>query len=168
MKKVLVISDTHSYIDDRIIKYASEADYVIHAGDIGSFDVIRKLKSISKVLFVYGNIDGNEIRSESNKFEFFKLNDLKILLTHITGKTPKYNKETLIKIKEHNPDLLIAGHSHILKIQYDKINKLIFLNPGAAGRHGFHLKRTMLRFEIKLNKIENLEIIELGSRSDLS
>ena len=168
MKKVLVISDTHSYIDDRIIKYASEADYVIHAGDIGSFDVIRKLKSVSEVIFVYGNIDGNEIRSESNKFEFFKLCDLKILLTHISGKTPKYNKETLIKIKEHNPGLLIAGHSHILKIQYDKINKLVFLNPGAAGRHGFHLKRTMLRFEIKLNKIENLEIIELGSRSDLS
>ena len=168
MKKVLVISDTHSYIDDRIIKYASEADYVIHAGDIGSFDVIRKLKSVSEVIFVYGNIDGNEIRSESNKFEFFKIDDLKILLTHISGKTPKYNKETLIKIKEHNPDLLIAGHSHILKIQYDKINKLVFLNPGAAGRHGFHLKRTMLRFEIKFNKIENLEIIELGSRSDLS
>ena len=168
MKKVLVISDTHSYIDDRIIKYASEADYVIHSGDIGSFDVIRKLKSVSEVLFVYGNIDGNEIRAESNKFEFFKIDDLKILLTHISGKTPKYNKETLIKIKEHNPDLLIAGHSHILKIQYDKINKLLFLNPGAAGRHGFHLKRTMLRFEIKLNKIENLEIIELGSRSDLS
>lgn len=168
MKKVLVISDTHSYIDDRIIKYASEADYVIHAGDVGSFDVIQKLNSVSKLLFVYGNIDGNEIRSESNKFEFFKINDLKILLTHISGKTPKYNKETLIKIKEHNPDLLIAGHSHILKIQYDKINKLVFLNPGAAGRHGFHLKRTMLRFEIKLNKIENLEIIELGSRSDLS
>ena len=168
MKKVLVISDTHSYIDDRIIKYASEADYVIHAGDIGSFDVIRKLKSVSEVLFVYGNIDGNDIRSESNKFEFFKIDDLKILLTHISGKTPKYNKETLIKIKEYSPDLLIAGHSHILKIQYDKINKLVFLNPGAAGRHGFHLKRTMLRFEIKLNKIENLEIIELGSRSDLS
>ena len=168
MKKVLVISDTHSYIDDRIIKYGSEADYVIHAGDVGSFDVIEKLNSVSKLLFVYGNIDGNEIRSESNKFEFFKINDLKILLTHISGKTPKYNKETLIKIKEHNPNLLIAGHSHILKIQYDKINKLIFLNPGAAGRHGFHLKRTMLRFEIKLNKIENLEIIELGSRSDLS
>lgn len=168
MKKVLVISDTHSYIDDRIIKYASEADYVIHAGDVGSFDVIEKLNSVSKLLFVYGNIDGNEIRSESNKFEFFKINDLKILLTHISGKTPKYNKETLIKIKEHNPDLLIAGHSHILKIQYDKINKLIFLNPGAAGRHGFHLKRTMLRFEIKLNKIENLEIIELGNRSNLS
>lgn len=168
MKKVLVISDTHSYIDDRIVKYASEANYVIHAGDIGSYEVIKKLKSVSKLIFVYGNIDGNKIRSESNKFEFFKLNDLKILLTHISGKTPKYNKETLIKIKEHNPDLLIAGHSHILKIQFDKINKLIFLNPGAAGRHGFHLKRTMLRFEIELNKIENLEIIELGSRSDLS
>ena len=168
MKKVLVISDTHSYIDDRIIKYASAADYVIHAGDVGSFDVIEKLNSVSKLLFVYGNIDGNKIRSESNKFEFFKIDDLKILLTHISGKTPKYNKETLIKIKEHNPGLLIAGHSHILKIQYDKINKLVFLNPGAAGRHGFHLKRTMLRFEIKFNKIENLEIIELGSRSDLS
>ena len=168
MKKVLVISDTHSYIDDRIIKYASEADYVIHAGDIGNFDVIRKLKSVSKVLFVYGNIDGNEIRSESNKFEFFELNNLKILLTHISGKTPKYNKETLIKIKDHNPDLLIAGHSHILKIQYDKINKLIFLNPGAAGRHGFHLKRTMLRFTVDKKKIDNLEVIELGLRSSLS
>ena len=168
MKKVLVISDTHSYIDDRIIKYASEADYVIHAGDIGTFDVIRKLKSVSRVLFVYGNIDGNEIRSESNKFEFFELNNLKILLTHISGKTPKYNKETLIKIKEHNPDLLIAGHSHILKIQYDKINQLIFLNPGAAGRHGFHLKRTMLRFTVDKKKIDNLEVIELGSRSSLS
>ena len=168
MKKVLVISDTHSYIDDRIIKYASEADYVIHAGDIGSFDVIRKLKSVSEVLFVYGNIDGNDIRSESNRFEFFKIDDLKILLTHISGKTPKYNKETLIKIKEYNPDLLIAGHSHILKIQYDKINKLVFLNPGAAGRHGFHLKRTMLRFTIDKKKIDNLEVIELGSRSSLS
>jgi len=168
VKKVLVISDTHSYIDDRIMKYASEVDYVIHAGDIGSFDIVRKLKSVSKVHCVYGNIDGNEIRSESNKFEFFKLNNLKILLTHISGNTPKYNKETLIKIKEYNPDLLIAGHSHILKIQYDKINKLIFLNPGAAGRSGFHLKRTMLRFEIKQNKIENLEIVELGNRSDLS
>ena len=168
MKKVLVISDTHSYIDDRIVKYASEADYVIHAGDIGSFDVVRKLKSVSEVLFVYGNIDGNEIRSESNKFEFFKIDDLKILLTHISGKTPKYNKETLIKIKENNPDLLIAGHSHILKIQYDKINKLVFLNPGAAGRHGFHLKRTMLRFTVDKKKIDNLEVIELGSRSSLS
>jgi len=168
VKKVLVISDTHSYIDNRIIKYASEADYVIHAGDIGSFDVIRKLKSVSKVIFVFGNIDGNEIRSESNKFEFFELNNLKILLTHISGKTPKYNKETLIKIKEYNPDLLIAGHSHILKIQYDKINQLIFLNPGAAGRHGFHLKRTMLRFTVDKKKIDNLEVIELGSRSSLS
>ena len=168
MKKVLVISDTHSYIDDRIIKYASEADYVLHAGDIGNFNVIKKLNSVSEVLFVYGNIDGNEIRSESNKFEFFKLGDLKILLTHISGKTPKYNKETLIKIKEHNPDLLIAGHSHILKIQYDKINQLIFLNPGAAGRHGFHLKRTMLRFTVDKKKIDNLEVIELGSRSSLS
>ena len=121
MKKVLVISDTHSYIDDRIIKYASEADYVIHAGDIGSFDVIRKLKSVSEVLFVYGNIDGNDIRSESNKFEFFKLDDLKILLTHISGKTPKYNKETLIKIKEHNPDLLIAGHSHISRFNMTRL-----------------------------------------------
>jgi len=168
VKKVLVISDTHSHIDDRIIKYASEVDYVIHAGDIGNLDIIKKLKSVSKVLFVYGNIDSNDIRSEGKKFEFFKLNNLKILLTHISGKSPKYNKETLIKIKEHNPDLLIAGHSHILKIEYDKVNKLIFMNPGAAGRHGFHLKRTMLRFEIKLNKIKNLEIIELGSRSDLS
>ena len=96
MKKILVLSDTHSFIDDRIINYASKVDFVIHAGDIGNIDVIKKLKLVSKLYCVYGNIDGNEIRSECNEFEFLKIEKSKIILTHIAGKTPYYNKKTII------------------------------------------------------------------------
>ena len=120
MKKILVLSDTHSFIDDRIINYASKVDFVIHAGDIGNIDVIKKLKLVSKLYCVYGNIDGNEIRSECNEFEFLKIEKSKIILTHIAGKTPYYNKKTINKIKLYKPDILISGHSHILKIQFDK------------------------------------------------
>ncbi len=168
MKKILVLSDTHNYLDDRILDFASQSDYVIHAGDIGNYEIIDKLKSVSKLYHVYGNIDGTEVRSESNEFLFFKIDNLKILLTHISGKLPNYNKKTVNEIKKTNPDLLIAGHSHLLKVEFDNKNDLLFMNPGAAGRHGFHLKRTMLRFTVDKKKIDNIEVIELGSRSSLS
>ena len=167
MKKILVLSDTHSYIDERIISFASESDYIIHAGDIGKYDIIEKLKLCSYTHFVYGNIDNNEIRSSCNDYESFSIDGLKILLTHISGKSPKYNNKTLKKIKQFMPDILISGHSHILKVEFDKKNNLLFINPGAAGRHGFHKKRTMIRFEINKSKIQNMEIIELGLRSKL-
>ncbi len=137
MKKILVLSDTHSYIDERIISFASESDYIIHAGDIGNYDIIEKLKLCSNIHFVYGNIDDNEIRSSCNDYENFII------------------------------DGLISGHSHILRVEFDKKNNLLFINPGAAGRHGFHKKRTMIRFEINKSKIQNMEIIELGLRSKL-
>ena len=168
MKKILVLSDTHSFIDDRIIHYASKVDFVIHAGDIGNFEVVKKLKSVSKLYCVYGNIDGNEIRSECNEFEFLKIEKSKIILTHITGKIPYYNKKTINKIKLHKPDILISGHSHILKIQFDKKNNLLFINPGAAGKHGFHKKRTMISFNIDNGKLSKMEVIELGNRAKLS
>ena len=168
MKKILVLSDTHSFIDDRIIHYASKVDFVIHAGDIGNFEVIKKLKSVSKLYYVYGNIDGNKVRSECNEFEFLKIEKSKIILTHITGKIPYYNKKTINKIKLHKPDILISGHSHILKIQFDKKNNLLFINPGAAGKHGFHKKRTMISFNIDNGKLSKMEVIELGNRAKLS
>ena len=168
MKKILVLSDTHNYIDDRIINFASKADFVIHAGDLGNYDIIEKLKSVSKLFCVYGNIDGKEVRSEINEFEILKIEKLKILLTHISGKNPYYNKKTINKIKLNNPDILISGHSHILRIEFDKKNNLLFINPGAAGKHGFHKKRTMIRFNINNGSMSEMEIIELGDRSKLS
>ena len=168
MKKILVLSDTHGFIDDRIINFASKVDFVIHAGDIGNFEVINKLKLVSKLYCVYGNIDGIEVRSECNEFEFLKIEELKIILTHISGKMPYYNKKTMNKIKFHKPDILISGHSHILKIEFDKKNNLLFINPGAAGKHGFHKKRTMTRFSVTNGKLSDMEIIELGNRTKLS
>lgn len=100
MKKILVLSDTHNYLDDRILDFASQSDYVIHAGDIGNYEIIDKLKSVSKLYHVYGNIDGTEVRSESNEFLFFKIDNLKILLTHISGKSPNYNKKQLMRLQK--------------------------------------------------------------------
>ena len=168
MKKILLISDTHGYIDDVIIKYAKAADLVIHAGDIGDVKVIDELSKISITKAVFGNIDSAEIRSISKENELFEIEGFKILITHIAGKQPKYNKRVLSLIQKESPNLLICGHSHILKIENDKKNNLLCINPGAAGRHGFHKKRTMIRFNLNNKQIEKTEIIELGNRSSLS
>ena len=136
MKKILLLSDTHSYIDDRILHYAEQADEVWHAGDIGDLKVTDTLKKVKLLRAVYGNIDDAEARKE------FPLNA--VLL--------------------YKPDVFICGHSHILKVQYDKQYQCLTMNPGAAGTHGFHQMRTMLRFEIANGKMQNLEVIELGKR----
>ena len=168
MKKILLLSDTHSYIDDGIIKYAKKVDEIWHAGDIGNIQVYDILKKITKTRAVYGNIDDHVIRSSIKETSTFNCEKLKISMIHIAGKPPYYNKKSKSLIKKENPKIFICGHSHILKIEFDKINNVLYLNPGAAGRHGFHNKRTMIRFEINEDKIENMEIIELGNRSKLS
>ena len=168
MKKVLLISDTHGYIDDVIIKYAKAADLVLHAGDIGDVKVINELSKISITKAVFGNIDSAEIRSMTKENELFEIEGFKILITHIAGKQPRYNKRLLNLIQKESPNLLIYGHSHILKIENDEKNNLLCINPGAAGRHGFHKKRTMIRFNLNNKQIEKSEIIELGDRSSLS
>lgn len=168
MKKILLLSDTHSYIDDGIIKYAKKVDEIWHAGDIGNIQVYDILKKITKTRAVYGNIDDHVIRSSIKETNTFNCEKLKISMIHIAGKPPYYNKKSKSLIKKENPKIFICGHSHILKIEFDKINNVLYLNPGAVGRHGFHNKRTMIRFEINEDKIENMEIIELGNRSKLS
>lgn len=168
MKKILLLSDTHSYIDNGILKYVYQTDEVWHAGDIGNIDVLEKLEEKVQVRSVYGNIDNHLVRSATKEINTFICEKIKVCIIHIGGKPPFYNKKTNILIKKEKPKILVCGHSHILKVEYDKVKDVLYINPGAAGRHGFHKKRTMIRFEINGKEIENMEIIELGNRSKLS
>lgn len=165
MKKILLLSDTHSYIDNQILKYVQQADEVWHAGDIGDLTVTDTIKRYKPLRAVYGNIDDKDARAEFPLNNLFEVEGVSVLITHIGGYPDKYNarvKEILIKEK---PQLYICGHSHILKVQFDKKLNVLHLNPGAAGKHGFHAVRTMLRFELEAKAIKNLEIIELAKRS---
>ena len=162
--KILLLSDTHSYIDDRILHYAAEADEVWHAGDIGTLKVTDALASKAKLRGVYGNIDDHKIRATFPLNNRFTCEGVDVWITHIGGYPPKYNINTREEIKENPPKLFICGHSHILKVMPDKRYGLLHMNPGACGTNGFHKIRTMLRFEINSGKIENLEVVELGKK----
>ena len=164
MKKILLLSDTHGHLDDKIIKYVNQADEVWHAGDIGKKEIINYLTEIKPLKAVFGNIDDKEIRLITNEFLYFNYEKNKILITHIAGYPGKYNKNVNRLISIYEPNILVCGHSHILKVMYDKKNKHLHLNPGAAGITGFHNVRTMLRFKLDSEKIKELEIIELGKR----
>lgn len=164
MKKILLLSDTHSYIDDRILHYAEQADEVWHAGDIGDLKVTDTLKKVKLLRAVYGNIDDTEARKEFPLNAVFECEGMKVWITHIGGYPSKYPTRIKEGFMLYKPDVFICGHSHILKVQYDKQYQCLTMNPGAAGIHGFHQMRTMLRFEIANGKMQNLEVIELGKR----
>lgn len=160
MKKILLLSDTHGHIDEQILKHAKASDEVWHAGDIGSLNVTDALKSVSNLRAVFGNIDAASVRNEFSEHLKFKCEGINVWITHIGGYPPKYNIRTRAEIKLNPPDLFICGHSHILKVMPDKNLNLIHMNPGAIGKHGFHKKRTMLRFKISKGQIKDLEVIE--------
>ena len=164
MKKILLLSDTHGHLDDKIIKYVNQADEVWHAGDIGKKEIINYLTEIKPLKAVFGNIDDKKIRLITKEFLYFNYEKNKILITHIAGYPGKYNKNVNRLISIYKPNILVCGHSHILKVMYDKKNKHLHLNPGAAGISGFHNIRTMLRFKLDSDKIKELEVIELGKR----
>ncbi|UPT71244.1 MAG: metallophosphatase family protein [Flavobacterium sp. JAD_PAG50586_2] len=164
MKKILLLSDTHSYLDEKILKYVRQADEVWHAGDIGDLNVTDTLKSIKPLRAVYGNIDDDKARMEFPFHNRFLCENVEVWITHIGGYPGKYNPAIRQEIQLNPPKLFICGHSHILKVQFDKKLNLLHMNPGACGTHGFHQVRTMLRFEIDGDKIQNLEIVELGNR----
>tara|TARA_B100000475_G_scaffold142161_1_gene104743 strand:+ start:38 stop:529 length:492 start_codon:yes stop_codon:yes gene_type:complete len=161
MKKISLLSDTHSILDERFIPHLKNSDEIWHAGDIGSLDVYDKLTKLSDVKAVYGNIDNHKIRIGLKSELFFKCESVNIYMTHIGGYPGKYSKGIKEKIEKTNPNIFICGHSHILKIMNDKKNKLLFLNPGAAGNHGVHKVKTIIKFDIDDKKIRNLKIIEL-------
>ncbi|MBK99256.1 MAG: YfcE family phosphodiesterase [Flavobacteriaceae bacterium] len=160
MKKILLISDTHGYIDEKIVKYANKVDEIWHAGDIGDISVSDKLKKIKPLKGVYGNIDDQKIRAEFPLHNRFICEKVSVWITHIGGYPKRYNPKILEELKSNPPDLFICGHSHILKVINDKELDLLHMNPGAIGKHGLHRVRTMIQFEINGKKIENLSVIE--------
>lgn len=164
MQKILLLSDTHGHIDDLILKHVKWADEVWHAGDIGNLIVTDTIKNLKPLKAVFGNIDGNLARSEFKLNEIFMCENMKIVMTHIGGYPGKYNALAKQLILENKPNIFICGHSHILKVQFDKTLNCLHLNPGACGKSGFHLIRTMMRFCITDTKIHDLEIIEIGNR----
>lgn len=158
--KILLLSDTHSHIDERILAHAAEADEVWHAGDIGDLKVTDALAKVSRLRAVYGNIDSSEIRSEFPLDNRFEVEGVSVWMTHIGGYPGKYSVHVRNEIIQNPPKIFISGHSHILKVMPDKQLGLLHMNPGACGLHGFHQVRTMLRFEINAGEIENLAVIE--------
>jgi len=164
MTKILLLSDTHSHIDDTILKYAKQADEIWHAGDIGNLQVTDKLEAIKPVRGVHGNIDDHIIQKEFPEHNRFFCEGVDVWITHIGGYPTKYNVRVREEIKANPPKLFICGHSHILKVMHDKKLDILHMNPGACGKHGFHAVRTMLRFQIDDEKISNLEVIELEKR----
>lgn len=166
--KICLLSDTHSFLDEKILKYAKGCDEIWHAGDIGDEQITQQLASIAFLRAVYGNIDGHVLRSQFPKEQLFIVEGLKVLMTHIGGYPGKYVPEVKQRIIEVQPQVLICGHSHILKVMRDtKFNNMLFFNPGAAGISGFHKFRTLLKFEVHQSEIKNLQAIELGLRGDI-
>ena len=160
MKKILLLSDTHSYIDNNILKHVKQADEVWHAGDIGDLYVTDAIKKLKPLRAVYGNIDDDKARIEFPENNRFMCEGVDVWITHIGGYPGRYNLRIREEIKANPPKLFICGHSHILKVIPDKKLNLLHMNPGAIGKHGFHKVRTILRFTINDSKIDNLEVIE--------
>ena len=168
MTRIGLISDTHGHFDPHIGSFLSECDEIWHAGDFGDGSVADDLALIKPLRGVYGNIDGQKLRATFPENLFFRCEEVSVMIRHIGGYPPKYNPATKKLIQSHRPQLFISGHSHILKIQYDATLQCLHMNPGAAGHHGWHLMRTLIRFSINGTSIQDAEVIELGQRGRLT
>jgi uncharacterized protein len=163
MIRIGLISDTHNYLDPQIKEYFSDRDEIWHAGDFGSIKIADELKKIAPVVGVYGNIDGQDIRKSYPLHQRFKREGLDVWMTHIGGIPGRYCLPIREEIEKNPPDLFICGHSHILKISRDQsLDKMLYMNPGAAGKQGFQVYRTVVRFSIDKGKIHDVEVINLG------
>lgn len=170
MLQIGLISDTHGWLDPQIARHLVHCDELWHAGDFGDgvpeqLEALRQHTAINTIRGVYGNIDGREVRQHfPDEDLLFECGGLRVLMRHIGGYPPRYNTASKALLLQHRPQLFIAGHSHILKVQYDAALSCLHLNPGAAGRHGWHQVRTLLRFAIADGRPTNLEVVELGTR----
>ncbi len=165
MTRIGLISDTHGFLDETVFEHFKDCDEIWHAGDIGSLEIIDKLEVFKPTRFVFGNIDEKEIQWRVPENQSFTIEGLDIWMTHIGGSPPNYNPAVKKEFKIKIPDIFVCGHSHILKAMRDpKQNNMIYLNPGAAGKHGWHKMKTLLRFTLDTGKMSNLEVIELGLR----
>lgn len=166
MKKIGLISDTHGWLDDAVFKHFAHCDEIWHAGDIGTLDVLSSLEKFKPTIAVFGNIDGTEIRKATKETLRWNCEGTDVLMTHIGGRPGNYSLNIRDEIKRNPPQLFICGHSHICLAKFDSQFNFLHLNPGAAGRHGFHHVRTLMRFDANNGKLSNLEVIELGPRSE--
>lgn len=166
MTRIGLISDTHGYLDEKVFTHFKNCDEIWHAGDFGGIGIATTLAASTglEVKGVYGNIDGQDIRSIFNEQLVFMCEQVKVMMRHIGGSPPKYNPETRKELAIHQPQLFICGHSHILKVIYDEKILCLHMNPGAAGKHGWQKVRTIIRFAIDGSDIKNCEVIELGTR----
>ncbi len=168
MTKIGLLSDTHGFIPERVFELFKDVDEIWHAGDVGSLEVIDRLKKFKPLRAVYGNIDDHLIRLELTENLTFQVEDVTVSMTHIAGKPSKYSQNAFNLIQKTKPNLFVCGHSHILLVQFDKHSNMLWLNPGACGNKGFHAIQTALRFQINGSKIEQMEAIEFGKRSSLN
>ena len=164
MTRIGLISDTHGFLDDQVFDHFKSCDEIWHAGDFGNIELANKLAAAKPLKGVYGNIDGQDIRIVYPEQLVFMCEDVKVMMRHIGGYPPKYNPDTKKEILLHQPQLFISGHSHILKIMYDKNLHCLHMNPGAAGKQGWHKVRTIIRFVIDGKEMKDCEVIELGKK----
>ncbi|MDN3580872.1 metallophosphoesterase family protein [Mucilaginibacter flavus] len=164
MTKIGLISDTHSYLDEAVFKHFENCDEIWHAGDFGTLELADRLAAFKPTKGVYGNIDGKDIRIVYPENLRFNCEGVDVLMTHIGGYPGKYNPAIRTEMYSNPPKLFICGHSHILKVMHDKKINCLHLNPGAAGKHGWHKVRTLMRFNIDVDKIQDLQVIELADR----
>ncbi len=160
MKKIGLLSDTHGIVPKQVYTFFADCDFILHAGDLGNAEVLHELESFKPTYAVYGNIDGFDVIPKTSKTLILNCEEMKIVMMHIGGYPGKYTPEAWECIRKEHPNIFISGHSHILKVMFDRKNNLLHINPGAAGKYGFHLVSTLVRFNINGTKAENLEIME--------
>ena len=160
MLKIGLMSDTHGWIYPGLFDFLASCDEIWHAGDIGNAATFEKLQEFKPLKAVYGNIDGQDVRLLCPEIQTFKCEDLKVMIKHIGGYPGRYDRSVKEFLLEEDPDIFISGHSHILKVMYDKKHELMHMNPGAAGRNGLHKMITCLRFSVDGKEIKDLEILE--------
>lgn len=164
MIRIGLLSDTHNYLDDAVFRHFENCDEIWHAGDFGSIEIAEKLKNFKPLKGVYGNIDGHDIRSQFSERLRWKCEGMEVLMIHIGGYPKRYNSSIKSEIYTNPPQLFITGHSHILKIMFDDSIHCLHINPGAAGKQGWHTVRTLVRFSIEGKDIRDCQVIELGKR----
>ncbi|HZY82319.1 MAG TPA: metallophosphoesterase family protein [Cyclobacteriaceae bacterium] len=166
--KIGLISDTHSYLDPKVFEHFRNCDEIWHAGDIGTMALADELEKFKPLKAVYGNIDDKDLQVRFPENMWMEVEGVSVLMTHIGGAPPNYNPRVKKLLQTKTPQLFICGHSHILRIKRDAAyGNMLFVNPGAAGQHGFHVMKTIVRFEIASGEIRNMEVIELGKRGAL-
>ena len=164
MKKIGILSDTHGFLDEAVFRHFEDCDEIWHEGDFGNDALAEQLRSFKPLRGVYGNIDGQDIRAYYPELLQWTCEEVHVMMLHIGGYPPKYNSRSKPLIQQYKPQLFISGHSHILKVMYDDSLNCLHINPGAAGKQGWHKVRTLVRLDIDGSEMKNCRVIELGGR----